>query len=52
MFRPILRLTIQSCHFCKNYGKLYFDAKHLEKGWHRGRIFEKSALSGQYLMLP
>ena len=22
--------------FCENYAKLYFDAKHLEKGWNRG----------------
>ena len=34
--------------FCKNYAKLYFDAKHLEKGLNRDGIFEafflKSAL--------
>ena len=30
--RPILRSTIERCPFCKNYAKLYFDAKHLEKG--------------------
>ena len=22
--------------FCENYAKLYFDAKHLKKGWNRG----------------
>ena len=42
--------------FCKNYAKLYFDAKHLEKGLNRvkflGPVFWKSALSGQYQMLP
>ena len=26
--------------FCKNYAKLYFDAKHLEKGLNRDGIFE------------
>ena len=29
--RPILR-WLSSCPFCENYTKLYFDAKHLEKG--------------------
>ena len=36
--------------FCENYAKLYFDAKHLEKGLNRGG--EESALSGQYQTLP
>ena len=31
-YRPILRSTIE----CENYTKLYFDAKHLEKGLNRG----------------
>ena len=52
--------------FGKNYAKFYFDAKHLEKGLNRGGrggifgallskkcpFFIKSALSGQYQMLP
>ena len=29
-------LAIESCPFCENYAKLYFDAKHLEKGLNRG----------------
>ena len=44
--------------FCENYTKLYFDAKHLEKGLKSGLFFKKvpffikSALSGQYRKLP
>ena len=44
--------------FCENYAKLYFDAKHLEKGlnrgwWNiRGSFFKKSALFSQYWTLP
>ena len=50
--------------FCENYAKLYFDAKHLENRLNRGAVkfwgpffkkvpfFHKSALSGQYEMLP
>ena len=40
--------------FCENYTKLYFDAKHLEKGLNRGwgeifgAFFQKSAFFGQY----
>ena len=44
--------------FCENYTKLYFDVKHLEKGLNRRwwnfwwPFFQKSALFGQYRMLP
>ena len=43
--------------FSENYIKLYFDAKHLEKGWNRGggifgALFSKNCLSDQYRMLP
>ena len=53
--------------FCKNYAKLYFDAKHLEKGLNRGgeifgTLFSKKVLFfqktkkkgffGQYRTLP
>ena len=31
--RPFMRLAV-GC--CENYAKLYFDAKHLEKGLNRG----------------
>ena len=44
--------------FCKNYAKLYFDAKHLEKGlvytiFSKSALFSrKSALFDQYQTLP
>ena len=47
--------------FCNNYTKFYFEAKHLEKGLNNrgggrgstvGALYQKSALSGQYRMLP
>ena len=34
--RPLLHSTMECCPFCKNYAKLYFDAKHLEKGFNKG----------------
>ena len=49
---------LSAAPFCQNYAKLYYDAKHLEKGLNReewnfyGPFFIKSALSGQYRMLP
>ena len=50
---------LQAAAFCENYTKLYFDAKHLEKGLNRGWwnfwcfFFKKnSALLGQYWTLP
>ena len=40
----------------KNYGKLYFDAKHLKIGLNRvGEIcgtFKETILFGQYLLMP
>ena len=55
---------LSAAHFCQNYAKLYFDAKHLEKGLNRGGVlnfwgpffqksvfFDKSILSGQYRTL-
>ena len=62
--RTTLRSTIERCPFCGNYVKLYFDAKHLEKGLNRVEwnfwgsffkklpFFHKSVLSGQYRTLP
>ena len=44
--------------FCEDYAKLYFDAKHSEKGLDTGWLnfwcpfFQKSTLFGQYQMLP
>ena len=48
----ILRLAVQSCPLLRRLCKTLFDEKHLEKGLHRGWTFGKSALSGQYRMLP
>ena len=33
---PTLRSTNDRCPFCENYEKLYFDAKHLQKGLNKG----------------
>ena len=44
--------------FCENYAKLYFDVKHLKNGLNKwwvklfGTLFQKSALSVQYRILP
>ena len=38
--------------FCKNYAKLYFDAKRLKQGLKKCLLFKKSALFGQYWTLP
>ena len=35
--RPILHLTIEAAPLFENYAKLYFHAKHLEKGLNTGR---------------
>ena len=50
-------LPSNASHLCKNYTKLHFDAKHLEKGlnggWNFwGPFFIKSPISSQYWMLP
>ena len=36
--RSILRSTIKAAPLCEDYTKLYFDAKHLEKEFNRGRF--------------
>ena len=60
--RAMLHSTIKCCLLLWNYAKLYFNAKHLEKGWIvrgiSGDLFQKSTLFhkecpfGQSQMLP
>ena len=38
--------------FCKNYAKLYFDAKHLEKGLNRGGEMFGAPFSKLFLFWP